>query len=151
MGKENFPDVKMRYNSIQQKECYTRKKGRNYCKVGTEMSICCEESSWGEYCKENNGVTQQFALFLINAEMLMAAFPKSPLSWGTLSFWNAQHQMQNSTSLTNRDCVPAVLSFQVELAVPVKPKSLSVNTRLFLSCPLPAFLLLSLLPHHCVL
>lgn len=113
------------------------------------MSICCEESSWREYSKGNNKATQQFALFLINAEMLMAAFPKSPLSWGTLSFWNAQHQIQNSTSLTNRDCVPAVLSFQVELAVPVKPKSLSVNTRLFLSCPLPAFLLLPLLPPLC--
>lgn len=98
------------------------------------MSICSKENLWLEYCKENNEVThgQKFALFLINTEMLMATFPKSPLSWGTLSFWNVLLQIQNWGSFTNRESTPAVLSFQVELAVPDKSESLSVNTRLFL-------------------
>lgn len=98
------------------------------------MSICSKESLWLEYYKEHNEMThgQKFALFLINTEMLMATFPKSPLSWGTLSFWNVLLQIQNWGSFTNRESIPAVLSFRVELAVPDKSESLSVNTRLFL-------------------
>lgn len=42
-GNEEFPEVKLKQKSIQQKESFIKKKGENYYKAGTEMSICCTE------------------------------------------------------------------------------------------------------------